>query len=135
MRNVSPVFPLLPLSFGVFQAVARFNFESTVNDFSLDSFNSACSSLASQISIPNATLNFSQPVIAGTNLTFPSRNTTCVTINGQAPSVTVPVDICRVALFVSTSDRSGINMEAWLPMNWTGRFLSTGNGGLAGCKD
>ncbi|KAK7464293.1 hypothetical protein VKT23_006460 [Stygiomarasmius scandens] len=24
-------------------------------------------------------------------------------------------------------------MEAWLPRNWTGRFLSTGNGGLAGC--
>ena len=24
-------------------------------------------------------------------------------------------------------------MEAWLPANWTGRFLSAGNGGLAGC--
>ena len=24
-------------------------------------------------------------------------------------------------------------MEAWLPRNWTGRFLATGNGGLAGC--
>jgi hypothetical protein len=24
-------------------------------------------------------------------------------------------------------------MEAWLPENWSGRFLSTGNGGLGGC--
>lgn len=24
-------------------------------------------------------------------------------------------------------------MEAWLPVNWTGRFLSTGNGGVSGC--
>jgi feruloyl esterase len=24
-------------------------------------------------------------------------------------------------------------LEAWLPQNWTGRFLSTGNGGLSGC--
>ncbi|GAW07762.1 feruloyl esterase b precursor [Lentinula edodes] len=24
-------------------------------------------------------------------------------------------------------------MEIWLPRNWTGRFLSTGNGGLSGC--
>jgi feruloyl esterase len=26
-------------------------------------------------------------------------------------------------------------MEAWLPSNWTGRFLSGGNGGLNGCVD
>ncbi|KAG7108822.1 feruloyl esterase B-1 like protein [Verticillium longisporum] len=24
-------------------------------------------------------------------------------------------------------------METWLPLNWSGRFLSTGNGGLGGC--
>ena len=34
---------------------------------------------------------------------------------------------------LSTSSRSGISMEAWLPRNWTGRFLSTGNGGISGC--
>ncbi|EON96030.1 putative feruloyl esterase b protein [Phaeoacremonium minimum UCRPA7] len=34
---------------------------------------------------------------------------------------------------LSTSNRSGIDMEVWLPKNWTGRFLSTGNGGLGGC--
>ncbi|TDZ13832.1 putative feruloyl esterase B-2 [Colletotrichum spinosum] len=34
---------------------------------------------------------------------------------------------------VATSSRSGFKLEAWLPQNWTGRFLSTGNGGLGGC--
>ncbi|KFZ21615.1 hypothetical protein V502_02921 [Pseudogymnoascus sp. VKM F-4520 (FW-2644)] len=29
--------------------------------------------------------------------------------------------------------RSGITLEAWLPSTWTGRFLSTGNGGQSGC--
>ncbi|KAK7464291.1 hypothetical protein VKT23_006458 [Stygiomarasmius scandens] len=106
---------------------------TNANNPSVDSFSSTCSSLASQLSIPNATFNFSQAITAGTNLTFPSRDPGCVTVNGELPSIVVPVDICRVSLFVSTSDRSGINMEAWLPKNWTGRFLSTGNGGLAGC--
>ena len=36
-------------------------------------------------------------------------------------------------MYVATSSRSGISMEAWLPEQWTGRFLSTGNGGLDGC--
>lgn len=36
---------------------------------------------------------------------------------------------------VTTSNASNIILEAWLPSpdTWNGRFLSTGNGGLAGC--
>ena len=34
---------------------------------------------------------------------------------------------------VTTSNASHIILEAWLPSSWSGRFLSTGNGGLAGC--
>ncbi|KAE9389957.1 putative ferulic acid Esterase/Feruloyl esterase [Gymnopus androsaceus JB14] len=49
------------------------------------------------------------------------------------PSQVVFEDTCRIALYVSTSNNSGVNMEAWLPRKWTGRFLSTGNGGLSGC--
>ncbi|EKG12473.1 Tannase/feruloyl esterase [Macrophomina phaseolina MS6] len=41
--------------------------------------------------------------------------------------------MCRVALRVPTTNQSEISMEAWLPSNWTGRFLSTGNGGTSGC--
>lgn len=32
-----------------------------------------------------------------------------------------------------TGPSSGFEMEAWLPQNWTGRFLTVGNGGLGGC--
>ncbi|KAF5336743.1 hypothetical protein D9758_016283 [Tetrapyrgos nigripes] len=34
---------------------------------------------------------------------------------------------------VATSSDSEISLEVWFPRNWTGRFLSTGNGGLSGC--
>lgn len=42
-------------------------------------------------------------------------------------------DFCRIALNIATSKSSGITLEAWLPSNWSGRFLSVGNGGLNGC--
>ena len=34
---------------------------------------------------------------------------------------------------VTTSNASGIVLEAWFPSDWNGRFLSTGNGGIGGC--
>ena len=36
-------------------------------------------------------------------------------------------------MVVNTSETSSITLEAWLPSNWAGRFLSGGNGGLSGC--
>ncbi|KAK7464265.1 hypothetical protein VKT23_006430 [Stygiomarasmius scandens] len=91
-------------------------------------FDSACSSITSQISTPNATVFFSELVPAGTNLSFPDNDPTC-----GRPSQVVLTDTCRIAMFIATSNDSGINFEAWFPRNWTGRFLSTGNGGLSGC--
>lgn len=93
-----------------------------------DGFDSQCAAIASKLAVQNGVVHFSQFVAAGTNLSLAENNATC----GQS-SIVVTADICRIALSVSTSDRSGLNMEAWLPSNWTGRFLSTGNGGLAGC--
>ncbi|KAF2260259.1 tannase and feruloyl esterase [Lojkania enalia] len=95
---------------------------------SLDDFQDACSSIGPQLSIPNATVYFSEYIPAGTNLSLPDNNATC----GQNSQL-VSTDTCRISLYIATSNRSGINMEAWMPLNWTGRFLSTGNGGLAGC--
>ncbi|THU77519.1 putative feruloyl esterase B-2 [Dendrothele bispora CBS 962.96] len=91
-------------------------------------FNSTCSSIASQIAIPNATVSLVDFVPAGTNLTFPNNDPSCA-----RPSQIVLTDMCRIAMTVATSNRSGFDFEAWLPRNWTGRFLSTGNGGLSGC--
>lgn len=45
----------------------------------------------------------------------------------------VAADLCRVVLSVRTSNSSGLRMEAWLPDEFFGRLLGTGNGGLNGC--
>ncbi|KAK3897684.1 Tannase/feruloyl esterase [Staphylotrichum tortipilum] len=94
----------------------------------IGNFPHQCEKLVSKLKIENATVWFSNYVAAGTNVSFPDLDPTCA----HAP-ITLSVDFCRVALYVATSKRSGISMEAWLPNNWSGRFLSTGNGGLNGC--
>lgn len=96
-------------------------------------FETACNDFASQTAnlIANTTIFFSEFVPAGTNLTFPDQDPSCASTTS---SQVILADMCRVAMNVSTSTQSGITMEAWLPQNWTGRFLSTGNGGLGGCK-
>lgn len=50
------------------------------------------------------------------------------------PAAEVVADVCRVQLAINTSESSSILAEAWLPTDWNGRFLATGNGGLAGCE-
>jgi feruloyl esterase len=91
-------------------------------------FSSKCADVASKLPVDGAFVHTAEFVAAGTNLTLPLYDQTCAE---ASPPITA--DICRVALWVSTSERSGLNMEAWLPANWTGRFLSGGNGGLNGC--
>ncbi|KAL1650748.1 Feruloyl esterase [Diplodia intermedia] len=94
------------------------------------SFEQQCSSLAADLSsvLPNATVWFSDFVAGGTNISFPDNDPSC-----GRPAQVVENDLCRVALRVPTTNQSEISMEAWLPSNWTGRFLSTGNGGTSGC--
>ncbi|KAI8265991.1 putative feruloyl esterase [Colletotrichum sp. SAR11_239] len=65
---------------------------------------------------------------AGTELQLNEVDATCG-IFTQA----VSVNLCRVVGKVPTSDGSGFWFEAWLPEDWSGRFLATGNGGLGGC--
>ncbi|KAH7357587.1 feruloyl esterase-like protein B [Pyrenochaeta sp. MPI-SDFR-AT-0127] len=93
-----------------------------------DDFSSKCAAIASQLAIENGVVHFAQFVAAGTNLSLAENDPTC-----SQSFIPVTADICRIALTVSTSERSSFNMEAWLPSNWTGRFLSAGNGGLNGC--
>ncbi|KAG9234077.1 tannase and feruloyl esterase-domain-containing protein [Amylocarpus encephaloides] len=91
---------------------------------------SACAALGESLSLENVTVNFVNYVSAGTNITFnPGVGSSACSYR----SAVVKTDMCRVAMAVKTSERSQLTMEAWLPTNWTGRFLSTGNGGLQGC--
>ncbi|KAF2652200.1 tannase and feruloyl esterase [Lophiostoma macrostomum CBS 122681] len=93
-----------------------------------DSFKTRCLSFKPESYVFNSTRTQLQYVPAGTNLTFPGNDETC----DRADQV-VSADLCRVALSVPTSKRSSITFEMWLPKDWSGRFLATGNGGIDGC--
>lgn len=91
-------------------------------------FRPTCLSFQPEKYFPNSTLKIIEYVPAGTNLTFPGNDPSCA-----RPSQVVLADLCRVALSIPTSNRSSVIFEIWLPKNWTGRFLGTGNGGIDGC--
>ncbi|KAK1219218.1 hypothetical protein PQX77_018074 [Marasmius sp. AFHP31] len=103
---------------------------STIQLASSFNFENACSpSSLSNTQFSNKTTLFDVSLVpAGSTIRFPDTDASCA----PTPQAIV-ADICRVTMLVETSDSSSINMEAWLPRNWTGRFLSLGNGGLAGC--
>ncbi|OBT98043.2 Tannase and feruloyl esterase [Pseudogymnoascus verrucosus] len=90
----------------------------------------ACGKLGASLAIENVHINFVQYLPAGTNISLTQNYN--LSSCGYVSQV-VSNDLCRVAMYVATSYRSGITLEAWLPTNWTGRFLSTGNGGIGGC--
>ncbi|KAI5887136.1 tannase and feruloyl esterase [Schizophyllum commune H4-8] len=92
-------------------------------------FASDCSALIDQISLDNVTVLSTDFVAAGTNVSLGNVPASCKRPSHHVASS----DLCRAVMNVSTSARSGIRMEAWFPKNYTGRFLSAGNGGLGGC--
>lgn len=94
-----------------------------------DKFEQQCLSFSAQERAPNAHIQVLEYIPRGTNLTLADNDSTC-----SRQSQQISADICRVALSVTTSNRSSIVMELWLPREWSGRFLGTGNGGIDGCK-
>jgi hypothetical protein len=113
----------------VLSIISLFALLSIISGASLSpAFIKKCESLAERANLPNATIHAAGPVEAGTNLTFPSYDSTC-----SLTSQVVNSDICRLSFEVATSLNSSIRFEAWLPADWSGRFLGVGNGGLGGC--
>jgi feruloyl esterase len=80
--------------------------------------------------IDGTSFEFTEFVRKGHSAPLIHRDITC---GGPGSAPPVSQDVCRVALYIKTSDRSGVQFEAWLPKDWNGRFLSTGNGGIGGC--
>ena len=93
------------------------------------SFQDRCLSFTPESYIYNSTRHVLEYAKAGTKLTFPDNDRSC-----NRSSQLVNVDLCRVGLSISTSRRSSISFELWLPAKWSGRFLATGNGGIDGCE-
>ncbi|KAL1730623.1 Tannase/feruloyl esterase [Schizophyllum commune] len=92
-------------------------------------FASDCSAFSDKIDLENVTVLSTEFVAAGTNVTLQGVPASC----GRPSYQVASSDLCRAVMNVTTSERSGIRMEAWFPQNYTGRFLSTGNGGIGGC--
>ncbi|KAF2432219.1 tannase and feruloyl esterase [Tothia fuscella] len=94
------------------------------------SFRDLCNSF--QPSTPNSTVELVEFIPRNTSVDLNYRDVTC---GGPGKSAPVGQDLCRIALNIKTSNRSKIHLEAWLPEDWNGRFLATGNGGISGCID
>lgn len=92
-------------------------------------FQSRCLAFAPETHIQHARRTVLEHIPAGTNLTLTDNVSSC-----NRASQVVDTDICRVALSIETSNRSSITFELWLPEQWSGRFLTVGNGGVDGCK-
>ena len=91
-------------------------------------FEQTCLSFLPEGLVANSTRAVLEYVTAGTAITFPDNDPSC-----SRSSQVVSTNLCRVALSIATSDRSGITYEHWFPETWTGRVLVTGNGGIDGC--
>ncbi|KAK9450931.1 Tannase/feruloyl esterase [Limtongia smithiae] len=97
-------------------------------DYEDDEFAASCLAFEPEAYIYNSTLTNLNYVPAGTNINMTGNDMTC-----GRPNQTTTVDMCRISLFIATSNQSSIVFEAWLPRVWSGRLLGTGNGGIDGC--
>jgi feruloyl esterase len=95
------------------------------------SFESRCQQFHKKIHLDNVHVHSSTYVPIGSNISMAYNPPICGEGFGSLIST---IEFCQVALNVTTSGKSQFFMEAWLPSNYTGRFLSTGNGGLNGCS-
>ncbi|KAJ5116854.1 hypothetical protein N7456_001202 [Penicillium angulare] len=92
-------------------------------------FEAKCNAFKSKIKVANSHIHDVAYIPVGSNITKEYDASTC----SDGDSSPTTFDFCRVTLNVTTSAKSQFFMEAWLPSNYSGRFLSTGNGGLGGC--
>jgi len=86
----------------------------------------SCESLAG-LPLDHATVTAATSVPAGTFTppTLPGSTTP------PAPIPNLPA-FCRVQITSSPTSDSSIGIEVWLPANWNGKYLQSGNGGFAG---
>lgn len=105
----------------------------------LVSANETCAGLATSMASSNVSIISTTVVTAGTVLQ-PAHDQGLVDCYYATWNATV--DMCRLIANISTTERSFVTAEVWLPtgnetegphMAWNGRFIATGNGGAGGC--
>jgi feruloyl esterase len=90
----------------------------------------ACNSLSTSLaSIHNVTVLNVTHYSNGASIPLPYMAADCAPYT----SANATTDLCQVVLNISTSATSTDRIEGWLPDDWNGRFLATGNGGTGGC--
>ncbi|WYZ38146.1 hypothetical protein EsH8_III_000060 [Colletotrichum jinshuiense] len=95
---------------------------------SLATFQEDCLALAPGATVFNSTLRELTYVTSGATLLFPEQDAAC-----NRGSQVVRANLCRVAMNITTSGRSQVAVEVWLPECWNGRLVTVGGGGLDGC--
>jgi feruloyl esterase len=90
--------------------------------------NQSCMSFDPTELVSNSTLRLREHIRANTTIMLPGMDPSC-----NRTKQIIPTDSCRYALTVPTSNRSSFIMELFLPDDWSGRLLATGNGGIDGC--
>ncbi|KAL8961786.1 MAG: hypothetical protein Q9183_005258, partial [Haloplaca sp. 2 TL-2023] len=91
-------------------------------------FKAKCLTFVPEATVANSTRHVLEYMPAATNLSLSDIDPSCTRTNQV-----VDVETCRVGLSIPTSNRSSISFELWLPAEWSGRFMATGNGGVDGC--
>lgn len=95
----------------------------------------ACEHLSTALAaLPNATVLTTAHFASGANISLPGLVSSCATASGYNAAVAT-ADLCRLVINLKTSESSTDRIEVWLPDDWNGRFLATGNGGTGGCID
>lgn len=96
---------------------------------STTAFQNRCLSFQPLNYVSNATIRAHEYVTAGAVITEAHHEPDCLTEASQ----TVSVNVCRIAMNITTSPSSFIVFEAWLPDVYQDRLLTVGTSGMGGC--
>jgi feruloyl esterase len=109
--------------------ILTYAFTSTAFQNSTTDFESRCLSFQPLNYVSNATIRIQEYITAGMVVTEAHHEPDCLTSASQ----TVSVNMCRIAMNITTSSSSFIVFEAWFPDTYDDRLFTVGTSGMGGC--